>query len=227
VNNKGFLTSLSALTVALIFVAQTAFAYVPIRISIKFIVDANGGRPTTGNLNTDEEINTEVDEANRILAENFSEFRIELLELYDLSGVSQYYSTDATANDCANVGNLRSDARSNPSTYGWRNDAINIYINGGTSSACSRFPSENDIILMNQWCGNTPTCILHELGHSLNLMHTHETCCTNQDECADTISDNSGWSKDQIAQNNFGCTYANCNASQQAQVDLVFNNVMS
>ncbi|KPJ99608.1 MAG: hypothetical protein AMK71_09460 [Nitrospira bacterium SG8_35_4] len=58
-------------------------------------------------------------------------------------------------------------------------------------------------------------------------MHTHEPCCTNQDECADTISDNSGWTKDQVASNNFGCLYANCTASQQAQVDLVFNNVMS
>jgi len=58
-------------------------------------------------------------------------------------------------------------------------------------------------------------------------MHTHEPCCTNQDECTDTIQDNSSWTKDQVAFNNFGCLYTNCSASQRAQVDLVFNNVMS
>jgi hypothetical protein len=65
------------------------------------------------------------------------------------------------------------------------------------------------------------------MGHSLNLMHTHEPCCTNQDECADTITDNASWTKDQVAQNNFGNTYNNLTAGQKNQVDLVYNNVMS
>ncbi len=139
------------LTVALLFIAGTAQADVPVRISIKWIVDASGNRPVSGNLDTNDEINTEVDEGNRILGLNFSEFRLDLLELYDLTGVSHYYSTHATVNNCENVGNLRTDARNDTSTYGWRDDAINIYVNAGTGSACSRFPSENDIILMNQW----------------------------------------------------------------------------
>jgi len=63
------------------------------------------------------------------------------------------------------------------------------------------------------------------IGHSLNLLHTHEG--GGADGCADTISDNSSWTKDQLAYNNFGCLYASCTAAQQAQVDLVFNNVMS
>jgi hypothetical protein len=147
----GMFRTSAVLIFVLLFIAQSAFAYVPVRISIKFIVDANGNRPTAGHLNTDAEINTEFNEGNRILAINFSEFRLELIEFYDLTGVSQYYTANATTNNCVNVGNLRSDATSNPSTYGWRNDAINIYINGGTSSACSNFPPNNDIILMNQW----------------------------------------------------------------------------
>lgn len=143
--------SMIAVIISLVFVAQSAFAYVPVRISIKWIVNASGDRSTTGNLNTDDEINTEVDEGNSILASNFSEFRLDLLELYDLAGVSQYYSTNATTSNCVNLGNLRSDAIANPATYGWRNDAINIYINAGPSSACSNFPPNNDIIFMNQW----------------------------------------------------------------------------
>jgi hypothetical protein len=225
---KSFSHFKTAILVALatILFAQPATAYVQVRISIKFILNASGNRPATGNLNTNAEINGEVDWANTILAadDNVSEFRIQQLELVDLSGVSQWYSSSATG---TNRDNLRAAAVASPTTYRWRTDAINIYINGGTGSAISKFPPTNDIILMNQSCGNTPSCILHELGHSLSLYHTHEPCCTNQDLCADTITDNSGWSRNQIAQNNFGTTYNNLNAAQQDQVDLVFNNVMS
>jgi hypothetical protein len=214
------------IAIAIILLAQPASAYVQVRISIKFIVDANGNRPATGRLSTDEKIIGEVDWGNVILAasNNMSEYRIQRLELVNLSGVSHWYLTNATDTTRAN---LRAAATANPTAYRWRNDAINIYINGGNGSANSAFPPDNDIIMMNQGCTNTPSCILHELGHSLNLYHTHEPCCTNQDLCADTITDNSGWSRDQIAQNNFGTTYNNLNATQQDQVDLVYNNVMS
>lgn len=202
-----------------------AFAQVPLRISIKFILDASGNRPATGNLNTDAEINTEFTSAINILARAYTEFSVDRIEFVDLSGLSQWYSTSAATTTGRDQ--LRTAAIAAPATYHWRTDAINIYINGGTSSAISDFPPNNNIILMNQWCGNTPSCILHEMGHSLNLMHTHEPCCTNQDACADTITDNSGWTKDQLAQNNYGCLYASCTASQKNAVDLVYNNVMS
>ncbi len=210
------------LAIVLVLAAATAHAYVPVRISIKFILDANGNRPATGNLNTDAEINAEFDAGIDILRNVLSEFRIYRTELVDLSGVSQYYSAAANS---TNRDNLRADAISNPTAYLWRTNAINVYINGGTSSAISKFPPDNDIILMNQWCGNTPSCILHEIGHSLNLLHTHEG--GGADGCADTISDNSSWTRDDIALNNFGCVYAACTAAQQDKVDLVFNNVMS
>jgi hypothetical protein len=226
---KWFLTYKKALVFAIIFMlvgqsALAATAYVPVRISIKFILSSSGSRPATGNLNTDEEINAEFDWGNTILADslNRSEFRLELIQFEDLSGVSQYYSSSANS---TNRDNLRADAMANPTTYKWRTDAINIYINGGTSSAISKFPPDNDIILMNQYCANTPSCILHEIGHSLNLMHTHQS--GGADGCSDTLDDDQSWSKDQIAQNAFGKNYADCTASEKNQVDLVFNNVMS
>lgn len=233
---KWFQTHKKALVIAIAFMlisqaVPTATAYVPVRISIKFILDAGGNRPATGNLNTDAEINAEVDWANTILADNMSELRMELLELVDITGVSQYYGSDA---DETNRDNLRSDAMSDPTTYSWRNNAINIYINGGTGSAISAFPPYNDIILLNQWCGNTPSCVLHELGHSLDLLHTHD-----QDHCADTIQDE--WcdnfnvsgdcidphTRDEISMDNFGQVYNDLTPAQQDQVDMVFNNVMS
>ncbi|MHC4641991.1 MAG: M43 family zinc metalloprotease [Planctomycetota bacterium] len=227
---KCFLIHKKALVIAILLFmtigqsALAATAYVPVRISIKFILSSTGSRPATGRLNTDEEINAEFDWGNTILADsrNMSEFRIEKIQFVDLPGVSQYYSSSATS---TNRDNLRADAIANPTTYKWRTDAINIYINGGTSSAIGKFPPDNDIILMNQGCTNTPSCILHEIGHNLDLMHTHQS--GGADGCSDTIADNSSWTKDQIAQNAFGKTYANCTASEKDQVDLVFNNVMS
>lgn len=213
-----------ALFSLLLGMAPAAMAQAPLRVSIKFILNASGNRPATGGLNTDEEINTELDEGNGILEENMTEFQLDVIEFVDLSGLSAYYSYGSNATD---RDNLRTAAMNDPTTFHWRTDAVNIYINGGTGSAISRFPPDNDIILMNQNCGNTPSCILHELGHTMNLMHTHESCCTNQDECTDTIADNDAWTKDQVSQNNFGATYNNLSASQKRQVDLVWNNIMS
>jgi hypothetical protein len=202
-----------------------ASAAIPLRISIKFILDANGNRPVVGNLHTNTQINAEVDAGSDILARNVTEYRLDLLELVDVSGISKYYTTSAA--DDAGVDQLRADAISNPTLYKWRSDAVNIYINAGPSSAVSRFPPNNNIIVMNQGCSNTPSCILHELGHSMNLMHTHETCCSLADECADTITDNKNWTKDQVSQANFGASYANLTQAQKNKVNMVWNNIMS
>ena len=215
----------SLLSFAMIIIPTSPlYAAVPVRISIKFIVDVNGNRPATGNLNTDPEIQNEVTEGTRILQGAITEFNLDQVELVDLPNVSQWYTSDANN---TNRDNLRTAATNNPALYLWRTNAINIYINGGPGAAVSAFPPNNNIILVNQGCGNTPSCILHELGHSLNLMHTHETCCTNGDECADTLPDNQNWTKDQIAQNNFGTTFANLTPAQQDQVNMTYNNVMS
>ncbi|WP_457667559.1 M43 family zinc metalloprotease [Thiolapillus sp.] len=209
----------------LLLAADTSQAYVDVRVSIKFILDVNGNRPAFGNLNTDAEINSELDWANAILSGVISEFRISEIQFIELSGVSQWYNSSATN---TNRDNLRNAAQADPATYHWRNDAINIYINAGSGSAISDFPPNNNMILMNQSCGNTPSCILHELGHSFNLLHTHEPCCTNQDYCADTLQDDSSWtSKDQAAQANFGLNFNQLNAAQQDQINLMWNNVMS
>lgn len=197
---------------------QEVSAAVPIRISIKFIVDANANRPTTGRLNTDTEILNEVKDGLSILRENITEFVIDELELYDLAGVSQWYAADAVL-----IGSLRTAATNAPATYDWRTDAINIYINAGSNSAYSNYPPDNDIIFMNQYCGNTPSCILHEMGHSLNLFHTHDS-----DACADTLLDNQAWtSKDQMAQNSFAKDYTSLTAAEKDQVDRTWNNIMS
>jgi hypothetical protein len=195
---------------------------VPVRLNIRFIVDAGGNRPATGRLNTDAEIIAEFDAGNDILRGLLSEFQLVRLTLADLAGVSQWYASQPTA---ANRDALRAAAIAAPVTYGWRTDAINIYINGATGSAIGTFPPNNQMILMSQGCTNTPSCMLHEVGHNTNLLHTHQS--GGADGCADTIADNSSWTRDQLSQANFGDVYANLTAPQQAQVDTVWKNVMS
>ena len=145
--NRRIYIALCALLLTVFSFAVAAHAAVPIRVSIKFILDANGNRPTTGQLNTDAEITAELDWGSRILSSNLTEYQIHVIERVDLSGVSQFYSSSASG---ANRDAIRAAAIAAPATYRWRNDAINIYINGGTGSAISDFPPNNNIILMNQ-----------------------------------------------------------------------------
>lgn len=201
---------------SLMLYANTCLAEVPVRISVKFIVDANGNRPATGNCNTDAEINGQVNLGNSIFKNAISELSIDLLEIVDVPNISQYFNVGL---DPA-ITQLRQDALNNPTLYSWRNDAINIYVNGSGDGGIAILPSDNDIIMIAQGCRQE--VIVHELGHSLYLYHTHEN-----DLCADTIPDNAGWTRDQITQNNFGCLYADCNASQQDQADMVWSNVVS
>jgi hypothetical protein len=141
----------AALCALLLFIfgfSAVSQAAIPIKVSIKFILDANGNRPATGHLNTDEEITAELDWGTRILKMDLMEYQIDVIERVDLTGLSQYYSYGS--ND-ADRDALRAAAIASPATFHWRTDALNIYINGGTGSAISRFPPGNDIILMNQW----------------------------------------------------------------------------
>jgi hypothetical protein len=209
--------------VFIVFSSNVVLAHVPVRISLKFILDANGNRPANGSLNTDAEINAQVKYGIDILSGLNSELTFEQIEFVDLTGLSQWYDTAANSGESLDA--LRQAAIADPATYHWRTDSINIFINNGTAGGISSFPPDNNIILLNQWI--SPSTMFHEIGHSLELMHTHETCCTNGDECSDTITDDAAWSRDDVAQNNFGCLYADCSASQQASVDMVFNNVMS
>jgi len=211
------------------------------RISVKFILNANGNRPSSGVINTDQEVRDQIDNANALLASYGRGYQFDLTEIVDLSGVSQWYDNDRDDKDL-----LEAAAEANKPLYAYRNNAINVYINGAEGSAVCSFPPGDDIIFMGQ--GSRTTSIFHESGHYFNLSHTHNdqkelnangTDCTNGCACAqiiggnadgvgDTIADHTCWdTQNAIAQGNFGVNYSSLSAVNKDRVDDIHFNVMS
>ena len=193
---------------------------VPVRLSFKFILDASGNRPATGNINTVAEIDEQVTAGDQIFSSIISELRVEKLEVLDVAGHSEWY---AAGNTDEERDGIRNAAIADPAGYYWRTNAVNVYITGASATAVSDFPPNNNIIIVCQ--GIFDTTVAHELGHILNLFHTHQP--GGGDSCSDTIMDNENWSRDDIATNNFGAPYNNLTPAQQFQVDLVWRNLMS
>jgi hypothetical protein len=192
---------------------------VPIRLSFKFILNASGNRPATGNLNTDAEIEAQIVLGNALFARFNSEMRMHNVEILEVSGASAYYNH---TNTVADLDELRDAAMADPVRFYWRNNAINFYITGSGATAISDFPPNNNIVLCGQACFDTT--ITHEMGHSVSLYHTHDYY---GDECSDTLPDNEDWDRNQIAVNAYGVPYSVLDTARQYQVDMVWSNIMS
>ena len=98
-----------------------------VRVSLKVILDANGERPTDGAYYQDVQFTESVRFANEILAGSGAGWRIELVEIVDLPGLSQWYSSMTCVE--ARRG-IEAAAELEPELYAWRADAINIYVGG-------------------------------------------------------------------------------------------------
>ena len=215
---------------------QDASAQLVWRVSVKFILNASGNRPASGGINTDTEVQAQIDLANQILDAHGRGYRLQLTEIVDVSGVSGWYSAEINS---ANKSALELAAEAAPTTYAWRNNAINIYINGDDGSAICSFPPGEEIIFVGQ--NPRTTTFLHEIGHFMDCCHTQGCPCGScaagetgecntipgNDGIAETIPDLECWSQNQIAQWTYGLNYNALSASQQNKVDEVFNNIMS
>jgi len=206
------------LGLALISFPSTTEAQLRWRISVKFILDNNGKLPAyCGSSNPHDEVKDQIDLANQILDKLGRGYRLQLTEIVDLRGVSDWFNSDIDDKD-----DLEKEALANPLQYQWRNNAINVYINNDDDSGISSFPGKGNITIL----GRNPrkTTLFHEVGHFFNLYHTHQTgdsCGPEGDDCvADTIKDNKDWKKRQnIVDGNPG--------ANAAQVDAVWFNIMS
>jgi hypothetical protein len=238
---KTRLIALLVLWTACLWLVPAASAQLRWRVSVKFILNSSGNRPSTGIINTDEEVQTQIDNANEFLRSYGRGYQFQLTEIVDLSGVSQWYSSDRDEKS-----NLEAAAEADKTKYAYRDNAINIYINGNPGSAICSFPPGDDIIFMGQ--GSRSTSVFHESGHYFNLSHTFNgetelnsngTVCTNGCSCAqliggnsdgvaDTISDHTCWdTQNLISQGNYGVNYSSLSAANQLRVDNIHFNIMS
>ena len=206
---------------------------ITVRLSYKIIRNpADGTLPVKpdGNQVSDSDIDAAVAAMNALSAAYFRGFRFQRVgeipyigDKDDTTGPSQYFNFDfqAGANNSATRDQMEAAAMSNP-RYAWNNDAINIYINQGTTGGFCSFPDEGrNIIIVGAVSATSGNTQLHEVGHYFNLSHTHS------DDLADTLNDNPSWNEDNIAQNAFSKNYNQLSAGQQQQVDSVILNLMS
>jgi hypothetical protein len=217
-------TSVIALLFTATIVAQPVRAEINIRISVKFILDANGNLPvnssstafggSTTNLINSQAVVNNINFSNQLLAQMGRGYRIDLTEIRQVSGASRFYNINARSSE--NRIDLETAATAGPAArdrYFWRDDAINIYINNTSSGVCS-FPGHYSAIFVGSVSYNT--LILHEVGHFFDLLHTHQS---GGDEVSDTVVDNQNWTFAQLTANNPGAT--------TSQLSDVWLNIMS
>ncbi len=230
---------------------SSAFAQggiITIDLSYKVVLNpANGSRPPGVN-NAD--IDNAIDQMNTLLETYWRGYRFRRVGTIQnvgglnqfTTGPSRYYNTDFFAsNGGALKDQMEAAAIANPAQYGWRNNAINIYIVNGICGGKCSFPSEDNIVLIGACSDGDGPLQLHEFGHYFNLCHTQGcpcgscdntktgTCHTTpgNDGVDDTIGDLQCWGRNNIAQNAYGTTYNNLNNFGKNQVDNVFLNIMS
>lgn len=168
------------------------------RISVKFVLDESGNRASDGYILTDDQVREQLAAANEILAANEAHWRLELVEIVDVPGISEWFGP---LSDDDFHGAMQQAARNDPELYHWRFDAVNFYVVDMEDWAglCS-FPTD-EIILMDYQIfdrsepdedpdhedfpyprENIPYFIgmiwLHELGHYVNLCHTQGCACS-------------------------------------------------
>ena len=166
------------------------------RISVKRILDALDTLPTDGFFYQDAQVERALDAANQILLANGADWQLELIEIVNLTGLSEWYNISGHLSS-----GLENRAMSDPARYAWRDDAINIYVtrlsdwrgfcsipdgSGSTDIIVinndawfippfplppSSLPEESDLDLAAGYLW------LHEIGHYFNLCHTQGCCC--------------------------------------------------
>jgi hypothetical protein len=211
------------------------------RISIKFILGPGLEMPAYASpLNPFTAAETAILGINADLESKGSPYRLQLVEAIAVAGIDEYYAADVTHE---NTASLDADAKADMDRFCWREDAINVYINGtlsGTYAGYCSFPGwDKDVILLR---ANASTYTLfHEIGHFFNLRHTHhgsnynaEEGCEggsffpgNDDGCDDTLPDLPCFNRDGIANASYGQPYNALSPAEKTLVDNTWLNLMS
>lgn len=153
-------------------VAQSSFAPLAARVSVKRIVTPQGDFPPEWD---DECLVSMVDEASRALMKtaNVALVLTEIVDVVDPGGAASWFNLDAQ-----NRAGYEATAEANAGYYAWRSDAINVYC--VDTAALTLFPclfptgdsGQADMVVI------TPNVddgvrFAHEICHFFNLRHTH------------------------------------------------------
>ena len=141
-----------------------------VRLSVKRIRGPGEGETQVA-PEVEESILSTIRASNDILERSGAIWRLELVEIVPVSGLEDFFEIDSVRD----VIDLERAARGKP-RFGWRFDAINLYIADrlwpSVAGYCS-FPSghegTHETIVVSQI---TPRLWLHEIGHYLSLLHT-------------------------------------------------------
>lgn len=224
--NKIFPNCFAALFLTFVVLSHDAAAQVEWRISVKFIVDASGNRPSGGIIDTDQDVQDQIDAANALIRPFSRGYAFRLTEVRNLSGFASLF---AAPRDVIST-NLSAIAMTNPASILWRADALNYYINA--ADGVNEGITKRNLITMGHKV--TRETFTHEAGHYLGLCHTHGCDCESCTDCVDpsdgindTLRDSLCWNQqDQMATNSYGAVFASLNLAQQTAVSNTFNNIM-
>ncbi len=180
---------------ALLFVAPVTAQEIDVRLSIKYILGADGVRPT-GFYGTEQNVRDVITATNRAMQRWGRGYRFVITEFQDVtvSGApgSAAFSTISPLDE---IGMLEDAAEMDPVGYHWRTNATNIYI-ADCCAAAAAIPEDDvgreivyfsaDVNLSSTDPGQNArqTIWAHEIGHHFDLIHPWA-----DDRVADTQSE--------------------------------------
>ncbi len=239
-----------ALFAVFLTVAQPAWAWIDVRLSVKYIQrHSDGAMPQYdgvmgADISSGPMFNAEVAVANQALATSGSPYRLRVVQHVAIRpaappGKASDYWYELPARE--NRALFEAAALASPSTWQWDTAALNIFVNNTASGQCSFGGTGASISLGADVSAGT---VLHEIGHFFDLRHTHagDPACadftatsplsqhvTDGDGLGSTAADHPCLNLDELSQALFGMgnVYAGLAPFQQRTVESAFRNVMS
>lgn len=218
--------------------------HILIRLSVKVIVDVFEELPPGFD---ESDVVAAIDEANQQMEAHGRGYQFVLVDpVIQIGGgasgrplPSTYFNPEFSINEFRRD-EMESDALANPGLYAWNSSAVNVFINADNLPLCPR--ASDQLIVLPVHRSSRALSYGHTVGHLLNLCHVAGCECTRcceadktgtchtspgNDGMSDTLPNITCWDQDEIAQHNFGRSYAELNGAEQGLVDDVYLNIMN